>query len=161
VAHVYGSLIPELAGWIGRSGQLDVIDLVPLQAALCRRKLRDFPQAHVRIADAARPGDGIYDAVTCFFLLHEIPDERKRAVVGALLARIVPGDRVVFVDYHKPTRWHPLRGLMRRLMTRLEPFAENLWHHEIAEFASAPSAYRWEKQILFGGLYQKTVACRP
>ena len=161
VAHVYGSLIPELAGWIGRSGQLDVIDLVPLQAALCRRKLRDFPQAHVRIADAARPGDGIYDAVTCFFLLHEIPDERKRAVVGALLARIVPGDRVVFVDYHKPTRWHPLRGLMRRLMTRLEPFAESLWHHEIAEFASAPGDYRWQKQTPFGGLYQKTVAYRP
>jgi SAM-dependent methyltransferase len=160
VAHVYGRLIPELAARVGRSGRLDVIDLVPLQVALCRRKLQAFPQAQVRIADACRPGDGIYDAVTCFFLLHEIPDERKRAVVDALLARIVPGGRVVFVDYHKPARWHPLRGLMRSLMTRLEPFAESLWHHDITEFANAPADYRWEKQTLFGGLYQKTVAYR-
>jgi SAM-dependent methyltransferase len=161
VAHVYGRLIPELAGRVGRSGQLDVIDLVPLQVALCRRKLRGFPQAHVRIADAAHPGDGMYDAVSCFFLLHEIPDERKRAVVDALLARVLPGGRVVFVDYHRPARWHPLRGVMRSLMNRLEPFAESLWRHEIAEFASASGAYRWEKQTLFGGLYQRTVAYRP
>ena len=161
VAHVYGSLIPELAGRIGRNGVLDVIDLVPLQVALCRRKLRGFPQAQVQIADAAHPGDGMYDAVTCFFLLHEIPDARKCAVVDALLARVVPGGRVVFVDYHRPARWHPLRGVMRGLMNRLEPFAESLWHHDIAEFASVPGAYRWEKQTLFGGLYQKTVAYRP
>lgn len=161
VAHVYGCLIPEIAESVGHTGQLDVIDIVPLQAALCRRKLRDFPQAHVRIADAAQPGGGLYDAVTCFFLLHEIPDERKHAVVDALLASVVPGGKVIFVDYHGPARWHPLRGLMRGLMNWLEPFAESLWRHEIAEFASVPGDYRWQKQTLFGGLYQKTVAYRP
>lgn len=160
VAHVYGRLIPDVAERVGRSGQLDVIDVVPLQAALCQRKLRGFPQANVRIADAARPGDGVYDVVTCFFLLHEIPDEQKRAVVDALLARVHPGGKVVFVDYHQPARWHPLRGLMRSLLGWLEPFAESLWHHEITEFASAPCNYRWEKQTLFGRLYQKTVAYR-
>ena len=162
VAHVYGRLIPEIAELVGPTGYLDVIDVVPLQAALCRRKLRGFPQARVQVADAARlPGDEVYDVVTCFFLLHEIPDERKRAVVDAVLARVVPGGKVVFVDYHEPARWHPLRGIMRGLLSRLEPFAVGLWHHEIAEFASAPGAYRWEKQTLFGGLYQKTVAYRP
>jgi SAM-dependent methyltransferase len=162
VAHVYGRLIPELAGRVGRSGRLDVIDVVPLQVALCRRKLRGFPQTRVRVADAAQPpGDEMYDVITCFFLLHEIPDERKRAVVDALLARAVPGGKVVFVDYHRPARWHPLGGLMRGLMTRLEPFAEGLWRHEIAKFASVPGDYRWQKQTLFGGLYQKIVAYRP
>jgi SAM-dependent methyltransferase len=160
-AHVYGRLIPEIAELVGRTGQLDVIDIVPLQAALCRRKLRGFPQARVRVADAAQPGDGVYDVVTCFFLLHEIPDEYKRAVVDALLARVIPGGRVVFVDYHEPARLHPLRGLMRGLLNRLEPFAESLWRHEIAEFASVPGDYGWQKQTLFGGLYQKTVAYRP
>ena len=160
-AHVYGRLIPELAARVGRGGQLDVIDIVPLQAALCRRKLGGFPQARVRIADAARPGDGLYDAITCFFLLHEIPDDRKRAVVDALLARVVPGGKAVFVDYHAPARWHPLRIPMRRLMDRLEPFARSLWRHEIAAFASDPGDYRWRKQTMFGGLYQKTVADRP
>lgn len=160
-AHVYGCLIPEIAAAVGPGGQLDVIDLVPLQAALCRRKLRGFPQAQVRIADAALPGEGTYDVITCFFLLHEIPDKDKRAVVDALLARVVPGGKVVFVDYHAPARWHPLRGLLRGLTARLEPFAQSLWRHEIAEFASLTGDYRWHKQTLFGGVYQKTVAHRP
>jgi SAM-dependent methyltransferase len=160
VAHVYGRLIPEVAARVGSGGRLDVIDLVPLQAALCRRKLRGFPQARVRIADAAHPGDGVYDVITCFFLLHEIPDERKRAVVDALLARVGPGGKVAFVDYHKPARWHPLRGLMRLVMGRLEPFAESLWRQEIASYASRSAEFTWSKQTYFGGLYQKVVAER-
>jgi SAM-dependent methyltransferase len=126
VAHVYGRLIPEIAQKLGPAGYLDVIDLVPLQATLCRQKLRDFPQARVRIANAADPGDGMYDVVSCFFLLHEIPDELKHAVVDALLRRLNPGGKVVFVDYHRPGKWHPLRGIMRQLFNRLKPFAENL-----------------------------------
>ena len=42
VAHVYGRLILEIAELVGPTGYLDVIDVVPLQAALCRRKLRGF-----------------------------------------------------------------------------------------------------------------------
>ncbi|MDH3688392.1 MAG: rhodoquinone biosynthesis methyltransferase RquA [Gammaproteobacteria bacterium] len=160
-AHVYGCLIPEIARQVGPTGRLDVVDVVPLQVALCRRKLRGLSQAKVRIADAAMPGNGIYDVVSCFFLLHEIPDERKRAVVDALLMRAGRDGKVIFVDYHNPAPWHPLRCIMRRLFTLLEPFAESLWHHEIVEFASTPENYHWEKQTIFGGLYQKTVAhCR-
>jgi len=160
VAHVYGRLIPEMARQPGPSGYLEVIDLVPLQAALCGKKLRDFPQAQVRIANATDPGEAMYDVVSCFFLLHEIPDDLKRSVVDALLRRIDRGGKVVFVDYHQPVKWHPLRGLMRLLFKRLEPFAESLWRHQIADFATSPENYRWQKQTFFGGLYQKTIAYR-
>lgn len=160
VAHVYGRLIPELAARVGCSGRLDVIDLVPLQVELCRRKLRAFPQAEVRIADASHPGDGVYDAITCFFLLHEIPDERKRSVVDALLARIVLGGRVVFVDYHKPHWAHPLKAVTSLVFDTLEPFAKDLWRQEIKEFASNPGPNDWRKQTYFGGLFQKVVARR-
>jgi ubiquinone/menaquinone biosynthesis C-methylase UbiE len=160
VAHVYGRLIPEIAQQVGPAGYLEVFDLVPLQVALCRRKLRDFPQARVRIANAADPGEAMYDVVNCFFLLHEIPDDLKRSVVDALLLRVNRGGKVVFVDYHQPARWHPLRGLLRLLFNRLEPFAESLWQHQVVDFATTPENYRWEKQTFFGGLYQKTVAYR-
>jgi len=112
------------------------------------------------VADAADPGEGMYDVVSCFFLLHEIPDEQKRAVVDALLARVAPGGKAVFVDYHEPAPWQPLRGVYRRLFDRLEPFAESLWHHEIPEFSSAADSFRWEKSTMFGRVYQKTVARR-
>lgn len=157
-AHVYGRLIPEIARAIGPTGHFDVIDVAPLQAALCRRKLRGFSNARTRVADASNPQAGTYDVIVCFFLLHELPGAYKRAVVNALLARAAPGGKVVFVDYHAPGSWHPLRGLMRHVYARLEPFAESMWHHEIAGFASEPDRFAWRKETFFGGLYQKTVA---
>jgi SAM-dependent methyltransferase len=157
-AHVYGRLIPELAKTIGKAGRLDVIDVAPLQAALCRRKLLAFSNARARIADAIHPGEETYDAVVCFFLLHELPKTYKCDVVDALLSRLSPGGKVVFIDYHAPVPWHPLRGFMRQIYDRLEPFAEAMWHHEISDFASEPASYTWRKETYFGGLYQKTVA---
>jgi SAM-dependent methyltransferase len=159
-AHVYGRLIPELAKTIGRSGRLDVIDVAPLQVALCRRKLRAFPQARARIADAVHPGEEKYDVVVCFFLLHELPKAYKCAVVDALLARLSPSGKVVFIDYHAPALWHPLRGVMKQIFARLEPFAEAMWQHKIADIASDPEPYIWRTETCFGGLYQKTVAIR-
>ena len=159
-SHVYGCLIPELANAVGPAGRLDIVDIAPLQAALCRRKLRGFPCARVRVADAASPGTEAYDVVVCYFLLHEIPDTYKHAVVDALLARVSPGGKVVFIDYHAPAPWHPLRGFMRQIFTRLEPFAESMWHHRIQDFAGDAGSYAWRTETCFGGLYQKTVANR-
>ena len=159
-AHVYGRLIPDLAKKIGPTGHLDVVDVAPVQVTRCRRKLHGFPHARVRLADASDPGGGDYDVVCCFFLLHEIPDEEKRAVVDALLARTKPGGKATFIDYHRPSRWHPLRGPMRWINRRLEPFAESIWHRDIHAFARDAAAFHWEKQTFFGGLYQKTVARR-
>jgi hypothetical protein len=83
----------------------------------------------------------MYDVVNCFFLLHEIPDELKRAVVDALLLCANRGGKVVFIDRHKPAKWRPLRGILRQLFKRLELYAKSLWHHEIVEFSSAPENY--------------------
>ncbi|MCG6859139.1 MAG: rhodoquinone biosynthesis methyltransferase RquA [Salaquimonas sp.] len=159
-AHVYGRLIPEIAHRVGPDGSLDVIDIVPLQVALCRRKLQGMGQASARIADATDPGDNAYDVVNCYFLLHEVPDDRKRAIVDALLRRVAPGGRAVFIDYHRPKRRQPLRGFYRLLFRRVEPFALSMWNCEIHQLASEASAFRWNKKTMFGGVFQKTVACR-
>ncbi len=156
-AHVYGRLIPELAKTVGSAGLFDIVEIAPLQAALCRRKLRDFPSARVRIGDAACPGNGEYNVAVSFFLLHELPDDHKRAVVDALLARVSPGGKAVFIDYHAPVPWHPLRGVMRQIFARLEPFAEAMWCNKISDFAREPESYNWRTETYFGGLYQKTV----
>ncbi len=157
VAHVYGGLIPEIAKYLGPSGHLDVIDVVPLQASLCQQKLKDFPNARVTVADATTFKGGLYDAVSCFFLLHELPDTCKRDVVDNILTHLQPGGRAVFVDYHRPKFWHPLKGIMAMIYACFEPFAKSLWDHEIKDFASEPEKYIWQKQTFFGGLYQKVV----
>lgn len=158
---VYGDLSPNLVQFLGPAGRLDIIDVVPIQVENCRRKLGDNARVSVRRADAAAPGGGPYDAVVCFFLLHEVPESYKRVVVDSLLASLKPGGKVVFIDYHKPHPAHPLKWITALVFAMLEPFAKSLWRQRIAGFASHAGRYLWRTETYFGGLFQKTVACRP
>lgn len=160
-ACVYGTFSADLARAVGPEGRLDVTDVAPIQVALTRRKLANLPQASVALRDAADSGRGPYDAVTCFFLLHEVPEDYKHRIVDALLSAVRPGGKAVFVDYHRPAALHPLRPVMAGVFAALEPFAPALWDRDIASYASQPSAFKWRKATFFGGLYQKVVAERP
>lgn len=108
----------------------------------------------------AEPGKGPYDAVTCFFLLHEVPEEYKRAIVNNMLEAVGPGGKAIFVDYHRPHAAHPLKPVMSLVFDRLEPFAKALWTNEIQDYADAPQAWTWTKTTVFGGMYQKVIARR-
>lgn len=159
-ACVYGDFSAKLAAFLGPRGRLEVSDVSSLQVENCRRKLRAFGNAAVTLRDAADPAHSVYDAVCSFLLLHEMPDDYKHRVVDALLGSVVPGGKVVFIDYHRPHPLHPLKGVMSLIFDLLEPFAKSLWSAEIADFASARDDFAWSKQTYFGGLYQKTVARR-
>jgi len=159
-AHVYGTLISEIAANLTLSQQLEVVDVSPLQIGRCRDKLRAFPQVIFRVNDITALRSTPRDVVSCFFLLHEIPDNYKRAVVDRLLEHVAPGGKAVFIDYHKPARLHPLRGIMHLIWRKLEPFAIGLVESEIETFAEDGDAFTWSKKTSFGGLYQKVVATR-
>lgn len=159
-AHVYGGFLRNLAHQVGPEGRLDVADVSPTQVDLCCRKTEGLPWVTVRHADARRPRGGPYDVVCCYFLLHELPDPCKTAVVDALLATLRPGGRVVFVDYHKPNRTNLLRPIIRLVFHLLEPFAHSIWQRSIEEFATKGDEYSWRKEVYFGGLYQKVVATK-
>lgn len=159
-ASVYGNLSQRLAARVGDGGFLDVIDIAPLQVEHCRRKLSGRTNVRVRVADAADVGGSGYDGICCFFLLHEVPDLQKRRIVNSLLASVRPGGKAVFVDYHRPVRWHPLRPVMAAIFRLLEPYAQGLVARSIAEFADAPQRFDWRKQTRFGALYQLVVATR-
>ncbi len=158
-ACVYGDFSPRLATHVGPAGSLHVADVAPLQVANCRRKLRPYPNARACVRDAADL-DGDYDAVSCFFLLHELPDGYKRKVVDALLGCVVPGGKVIFVDYHRPHGAHPLKPAMSLVFDKLEPFAKALWKRDIRDFAGEPERFSWGKQTYFAGMYQIAVARR-
>jgi SAM-dependent methyltransferase len=160
-AAVYGDFSRQLALRVGSRGRLEVRDIAPLQVGLTRRKLADLPQARVAWGDAADPETGSFDVVACFFLLHEVPDAVKRQVTQAMLGLVRPGGQAVFVDYHRPHRFHPLRPVMQRIFAWLEPFARSMWSREIEELAGpAGQNFSWRKHTRFGGLYQTVIAAR-
>ena len=157
-ACVYGNFSKRLADHLGSDGHLDVVDIAPIQVHFTRRKLAERSQATVRLADAADPGDGTYDAICCFFLLHEVPEDYKGRIVDALLERVEPNGKVIFVDYHRPWLLHPMRPMISLVFSLLEPYARTLWRHEIRDYASRADRFTWRKATVFGGLYQIVVA---
>lgn len=164
VACVYGDFTEHLLRRLGPQGQVDVIDVAPIQIQNLHAKLKDAGcdtrrmNALLQDASDLHFADASHDQVVLFFLLHEMPDEVRRATLAEALRVTKPGGRVVFVDYHKPRGWSPFRYLMVPVLTTLEPFAMDLWKGQIADWLPAGAGIATiDKQTYFGGLYQKVV----
>lgn len=159
-ASVYGDFCPNLARYLGPDADLEILDIAPIQVLGCRKKMASLPQVRVNRGNAADLGDRIYDAICCYFLLHEVPLDYKYTIVQELLDHVRPGGKVIFVDYHKPHWAHPLKPITSLVFDTLEPFAKDLWRHPIEDFAAGDKRFTWRQQSYFGGLFQKTVAQR-
>lgn len=163
VACVYGNLTAQLHQRLAPDATLDVVDILPIQLRNLGRKLpHDGRVSLLRGDSASLPcADASYDQVLLFFLLHEQPQPVRSATLAEAMRVVRPGGKVVIVDYHRPSRWHPMRALMRLVFRRLEPYAIDLWRHQIAEFlppGMQPASLC--KRTCFGGLYQKLVLTR-
>lgn len=160
VACVYGNFSEYLAARLAPGGSLDVVDVLPIQLRNLRGKLPASAPVtlHQRDSTALGFADASYDQAVVFFLLHEQPAAARAQTLREALRVVKPGGKLVLVDYHLPRRMHPLRYLFRPVLRALEPFALDLWRHELATWL--PSSVRAEqvsKETYFGGLYQKLV----
>lgn len=163
LACVYGNLTPRLQQRLAPDASLDIVDILPVQLKNLAGKLPADPRVALVHSDAsslAAP-DASYDHVLLFFLLHEMPEHVRRGTLAEAMRVVKPGGKIVIVDYHLPSPWHPLRLLMTGVFSKLEPYAMDLWQHEVEEFLPAdckPAAI--EKRTYYGGLYQKLVLTR-
>jgi ubiquinone/menaquinone biosynthesis C-methylase UbiE len=163
VACVYGDLTGRLcAAAAAGGGEIDVVDVLPIQLENLERKLA--PDAPVRLlamdSSRLRLADASYDRALAFFLLHEQPDRFREQTLSEIFRVVKPGGKIVIVDYAAPRWWHPLRYLLAPLLARLEPFALDLWRKEIAHWLPPGCASPSRKESFFGGLYQKVVITR-
>jgi ubiquinone/menaquinone biosynthesis C-methylase UbiE len=157
-ACVYGDFSKYLAKAVGPDGYLDIIDVAPIQLDAAKKRIHGLSQAQVRLGDASKVQPRQYDTIVCFFLLHEVPEDVKGEIVNALFASLKADGKLVFVDYHKPKPYHPLKPIMSLVFDKLEPFAKGLWTKEIKAYAERPlQALDWQKETFFAGLYQKVV----
>ncbi|WP_153112056.1 rhodoquinone biosynthesis methyltransferase RquA [Propionivibrio limicola] len=160
VAHVYGDLVQRVAEKVGSKGVFHLTDVTPVQLEHGSRKLADMKWAKVIRGDAASFAGEVkegYDLICSFFLLHEVPEEKKYEIVDNILNRLPKGGKVVFVDYHNPKKWQPIRYILKLVNRYLEPFAEALWKNEIKHYAKNADAFTWRKQTFFAGVYQCVV----
>lgn len=159
-AAVYGRLVSHIAEKIGPQGEYHVTDIQKVQIDHVRRKIARLPQARTGICDARQTGDGLYDVVNCYFLMHEVPEDYKRDIANNLAAKVRPGGKLMFVDYHEPAMLHPMRPIIWLVFKWLEPFAKALWSNELRDYLDDSDQFEWRKETYFGGLYQKVVGTR-
>lgn len=158
VACGYGDFTAQLLRRITPGGRLDVVDVLPVQLANLRAKLSADSRVRVMLHDSAALAlpAASYDRAVLFFLLHEQPAHVRRRTLAETWRVVKPGGKIVLFDYHRPHPWHPLRAPLKALLARLEPYALDLWRHDIAHFLP-PEAMPIRKEIFFGGWYQKLV----
>ena len=163
LACVYGNFTERLAQQLGPMGQIDVVDVAPVQLRNLSAKLRGNRRVclHHRDSTDLDFADESYDHVVVFFLLHEQPEQVRARTIAQALRVVRPGGKVIMVDYHRPAWANPLRYVMIPILKTLEPFAMDLWRKELADWipgSICPASV--EKKTYFGGLYQKVVITR-
>ena len=160
LAHVYGDLVTRAAKKVGPKGVFHLTDVTPIQIEHGTRKLAGMDWTRVIRSDAASFAmgeDDHYDLICSFFLLHEVPEEKKQEIVDHMLERLPKGSKAIFVDYHNPAWWQPIRYVLKIVNRYLEPFAEAIWKKEIRQYASKADQFTWRKKTFFGGVYQCVV----
>jgi ubiquinone/menaquinone biosynthesis C-methylase UbiE len=143
VACVYGDFTDRLAERLAGGGQLDVIDVAPVQLDNLQRKIGTRRGVSLHHRDSTKLGfpDASYDYVVLFFLLHEQPDPVRVRTLAEALRVVRPGGKAIFVDYHRPDRTNPFRYLMKPVLTLLEPYALDLWQGEIVDWLGSDTRY--------------------
>ena len=133
-----------------------MVDVLPIQLENLARKLPPPSTVGLYRGDSANLpfASATYDRALLFFLLHEQPADVRRRTLAEALRVLRPGGRLVIVDYHRPRRLHPLYWPMQAVLKTLEPFAMDLWQHDLADWL--PRGVQ-TKRTLFGGLYQIVV----
>ncbi|MEA5097466.1 MAG: rhodoquinone biosynthesis methyltransferase RquA [Burkholderiaceae bacterium] len=164
ISCAYGKLTPRLQKQLGANAQLDIIDVLQVQLDNTRRKLQQ-PDERITLtqcnAAALKCADASYDRALMFFLPHELPEPVRRIALAEAFRVIKPGGQLVLVEFHKPKWWHPLRLYQRLVFLLFEPFAVDLWQHDLTEYFPPELKYTVDKKATyFGDLYQKLVITR-
>ena len=160
----FGSQIDEAAMAIGAYGQYDIIDINQHQISRITEKYwKVYSSLKIFKQDATQLKlMGNYDAVICFMLLSEVPSATKVKIVNNALKMVKPGGKVIFLDWHKPLWYHPLRYIVRMYNRLYHPFVERLWDRDIETYASPDirGKFIWRKNTYFGRMFHKTIATR-
>lgn len=162
VAHVYGSLVADVAKKVGDTGEFHLTDCTPVQLMHAHKKLKDFSNTKLILTNAADyTYEEPFDLVCSFMLLHEVPDDMKQKIVDRMLDNVSETGTVIFVDYHNPKKyWQPFRSILQLVNHYLEPYSNALWQNEIQSYATKQDEFTWEKETIFGGVYQCVIAKR-
>jgi len=154
-----GGQIDKIYSSIGMLGSYTVIDIIPKLLENCREKHLDQRINFIH-ANAAHTIKGKYDTIICYMLLHELPPYTRTRVLNNIITALKPEGKAIFIDYHLPSSFNPLKYFIRAVNRLYQPFAESLWKNSIKDLTPQAEKCTWSQQSYFGGVYQKVVATK-
>jgi ubiquinone/menaquinone biosynthesis C-methylase UbiE len=163
VACVYSDFTQSLAKRLLKASSslsFDVVDVIPDQLENLKRKLPNAKNVTLTCNDAQdlQFRNETFHRVVLFFLLHEMPNEVRIQTLRQAMRVLQPGGKLVILDYHEPHSWY-WKSIMSGMFRLYEPFAKDLWKHEVEEWLPTSDEYQYNisKEEYFDGLYQKVV----
>ncbi len=165
---VYGKLTPTLLTHLGDQS-LYLIDVAAAQLKASRNKLEPARRSQllsVRMdAETLAFQDSAFATILIFFLMHEMPAAARHRTLAETMRVLQPGGRLVIAEYGEEPRRHWIyrRRLLRRQLTRWEPFLAGFWREDISAIlqheASKLGKTLWqiEKHPVFDGFYRVLV----
>ncbi|MBQ8750283.1 MAG: rhodoquinone biosynthesis methyltransferase RquA [Alphaproteobacteria bacterium] len=154
-----GSQIEKTYQALGTFGSYTIVDVLPKILKKCQEKHLERRLNLVQ-ANASKTIKGEYDTIICYMLLHELPPITKNKLLQNISKSLKPNGKIIFIDYHLPSPYNPLKYFIRAVNRLYQPFAESLWKKSIKEIMPDAEQYSWSKQTYFGGVYQKVVATK-
>ncbi|MES9960581.1 MAG: rhodoquinone biosynthesis methyltransferase RquA [Sedimenticola sp.] len=159
LACVYGDLTEKVASKLSLKGQLDLVDISQSQLdnALAKLGKRQNLNLYRQDTSSLSLPDNKYDVTLLFFLLHEQPENIRRATLSEAIRVTRSGGKIIIVDYHLASAWNPLKYLMEIVFRKLEPFAKGFIAQEVSALLPSDTRVSVEKYTYFGDLYQKII----
>lgn len=160
----FGNQIQKTLFFTGMHGLYEVIDINPNEVKRFQKKVgSQHKNLKVYVQDAKDINrEKKYDFVICFFLLSTLPNATRKQIISNALNLLEPKGKAVFVDWHTPVKFHPLKYFVKLYNRLYHPFTEHFLKNEISESVDKSFAkkFTWSKKCYFGGMFQKTIAKR-
>lgn len=151
---VYGELTPELA--TGTDAPLHITDAADIQLDLARSKVSRASLRATRMnAESLGYKTDTFSTTVIFFLMHEMPEDARRRMIGEAVRVTRPGGRIIVTEYAPLPTKHLLYRFapFRRTLTTLEPFLASFWHTDLP--------YELDRAAALHGKGIKPHSCRP
>jgi SAM-dependent methyltransferase len=161
----FGNVIPRVVGAAVESGVRRVLiaDLIKHELENAEAKLAAFPGKLEFIeedATAMKHANGSVAANVMFFLLHELPDDLKRAAMNEACRVLEPGGKLYLAEFHRP-RTRLMYALSWVYFKTFEPWALAVWKsHDPLKHLEAIGGFTCERRTLFFGNFQIIVATK-
>lgn len=155
-----GNFEYKVAEKMNSKGEYHIEDISAQHLDIMKSRVSAWLNVKLKERDFTIPNDQRYDVVIGYFILHEVPDTRKKEILTRAINALKPRGKMIFIDYAQPKKFHPLKYPVKTFNRLYEPFAESLWYNEIQDFAPKTDKLIWDKKTFFGDMYQCVIAQR-